>query len=42
MKRKKLGVPIQIFALSCDIIPKPQKYTDFLPNFNIFLHVTKN
>ena len=50
-KRKKLGVPMQILALSCDILAKTQKYNDFCTatkfelssNYkNMFKQKTKN
>ena len=36
IKRKKLGVPIQIFALSCDIMAKNTEYNDFSTKFQLF------
>ena len=33
---KKLGVPMQIFALSCDIIAKNTEMHDFSTKFQLF------
>ena len=34
--KEKIGVPIKLFALSCDIMTKTQKYTDFSAKFQLF------
>ena len=44
IKRKKLRVPMQVFALSYDIMTKNTEiaYTDFFYQISTFYQVTKN
>ena len=34
--KEKIGVPMIMFALSCYIMTKTQKYTDFSAKFQLF------